>query len=278
MAKRFVHSDQFSKVFSIYDLVKRTATLKASEKFNSDSIFYVCDASYGNWIYAQGHLYGADASISELQQIIEEDELVYAGLFNDIYDKLEDSSLIPGDHINISNRVISATYPIVSTSIDGLMSSTDKNKLDGLVNYVLPIASSTDLGGIKVGNGLSISNDGILSTSIFVPTKTSELINDSSFVHQQMLIDDELVIATAINQLHDQILDISNNRIITYTAGRDIDISNGIISVAISNASTLQEIINNYETRIAQLESTIASYEIRLQKLEIFGEIPEPTE
>jgi len=63
------------------------------------------------------------------------------------------------------------------------MSSTDKNKLDGLVNYVLPIASSTDLGGIKVGNGLSISNDGILSTSIFVPTKTSELINDSSFVH-----------------------------------------------------------------------------------------------
>lgn len=189
MTKRFVHSDQFSKVFSTYDLVKKTATLKASEEFNGNSIFYVCDASYGNWIYAQGHLYGStdnDSSINDLYQIIEEDELVYAGLFNDIYDKLGNSSLIPGDHIDISNGVISATYPVASTSINGLMSSADKTKLDGLVNYVLPIASSSELGGIKVGNGLSIDNTtGILSTSIFIPTKTSEIINDSSFVSSE---------------------------------------------------------------------------------------------
>ena len=43
-----------------------------------------------------------------------------------------------------------------------------KNKLDGIANnannYSLPIASSNTLGGIKVGNGLSISN-GVLSAS-----------------------------------------------------------------------------------------------------------------
>lgn len=43
-----------------------------------------------------------------------------------------------------------------------------KNKLDGIAananNYTLPTASSTTLGGIKVGSGLSISN-GVLSAS-----------------------------------------------------------------------------------------------------------------
>lgn len=43
-----------------------------------------------------------------------------------------------------------------------------KNKLDGIAananNYTLPTASSTTLGGVKVGSGLSISN-GVLSTS-----------------------------------------------------------------------------------------------------------------
>lgn len=52
---------------------------------------------------------------------------------------------------------------------DGMgLSSNDftdayKEKLDSLENYVLPVASSTVLGGIKVGPGLSISLDGVLS-------------------------------------------------------------------------------------------------------------------
>ena len=44
----------------------------------------------------------------------------------------------------------------------------EKNKLAGIAananNYTLPTASSTTLGGVKVGSGLSISN-GVLSTS-----------------------------------------------------------------------------------------------------------------
>lgn len=60
------------------------------------------------------------------------------------------------------------TYSTATQSADGLMSSSDKTKLDGIASgankYSLPTASSSTLGGVKVGSGLSISN-GVLSAS-----------------------------------------------------------------------------------------------------------------
>ena len=51
----------------------------------------------------------------------------------------------------------------------GVMSAIDKNKLDGIAyganNYTLPIASATALGGIKLGSGLSVTNDGTVNVS-----------------------------------------------------------------------------------------------------------------
>ena len=45
----------------------------------------------------------------------------------------------------------------------------EKNKLNGIEenanNYSLPIASSTILGGIKIGSGLSIDSNGVLSSN-----------------------------------------------------------------------------------------------------------------
>lgn len=65
-----------------------------------------------------------------------------------------------------SNAVF--TYPKATETESGLMSSADKKKLDGIAsganNYSLPTASSTTLGGIKVGTNLSISN-GVLSAT-----------------------------------------------------------------------------------------------------------------
>ena len=52
-----------------------------------------------------------------------------------------------------------------TTEFDGVMSAADKQKLDGLANYTLPIASATALGGIKLGSGLSASSDGTVSVS-----------------------------------------------------------------------------------------------------------------
>lgn len=52
-----------------------------------------------------------------------------------------------------------------TTELAGVMSASDKQKLDGLSNYTLPIASATALGGIKLGSGLSASSDGTVSVS-----------------------------------------------------------------------------------------------------------------
>lgn len=55
------------------------------------------------------------------------------------------------------------TYPPATQSANGLMSATDKTKLDGIAenanNYTLPTASSSTKGGIKVGTTLSISGE-----------------------------------------------------------------------------------------------------------------------
>lgn len=42
-------------------------------------------------------------------------------------------------------------YATATTSDDGLMSSSDKKKLDILQNYILPVATANNLGGIEIG-------------------------------------------------------------------------------------------------------------------------------
>ena len=62
-------------------------------------------------------------------------------------------------HDNICN-ILSAT----STNA-GVMSATDKRKLDSLSNYTLPTANSSTLGGIKIGSGLNIDSNGTVSVN-----------------------------------------------------------------------------------------------------------------
>lgn len=54
------------------------------------------------------------------------------------------------------------TQDTATTSASGLMSATDKSKLDGIEDgankYTLPTASSSTLGGVKIGSNISISS------------------------------------------------------------------------------------------------------------------------
>lgn len=91
-----------------------------------------------------------------------------------------------GDHINInSSNVISATYDVATSSDPGLMSTSDKTKLDGIEsganNYELLIASASNLGGVKVGTGLSINVEGALSADTIpeATTTTAGLMSSS---------------------------------------------------------------------------------------------------
>lgn len=57
------------------------------------------------------------------------------------------------------------TIEHATATLAGVMSADDKAKLDSLLNYKLPVASTTALGGIKLGSGLSATTDGTVSVS-----------------------------------------------------------------------------------------------------------------
>lgn len=73
--------------------------------------------------------------------------------------------------------------PNATSSLPGVMSATDKNKLDGIAenanNYSLPTASASVLGGVKVGSGLSISS-GVLANSSPNATHTGDVTGSTS--------------------------------------------------------------------------------------------------
>ena len=85
--------------------------------------------------------------------------------------------IAPGDNVGImyvpgTGIVIGAkdtTYSDATTSAHGLMTAADKAKLNTIETsanyYVLPHASSTILGGVKLGNKMTIDENGVLSTT-----------------------------------------------------------------------------------------------------------------
>lgn len=72
-----------------------------------------------------------------------------------------------GNGIAINGGTLAVNIPDATTTKSGLLTPADKAKLDGLGtgNYVLPIASASALGGIKVGANLSIDASGVLSAT-----------------------------------------------------------------------------------------------------------------
>lgn len=75
-----------------------------------------------------------------------------------------------------------------SPSVDGVMAKEDKSKLDGIEsganNYILSAATSSTLGGVKVGTNLSIDN-GVLSA-------TDTIYSDATtFAHGLMSTNDK---------------------------------------------------------------------------------------
>lgn len=72
--------------------------------------------------------------------------------------------------------------PNASQTAAGLMSAADKLKLDNMGGggYTLPIASASELGGVKIGTNLSINSTGVLSAKDTKYTASSENIGSAS--------------------------------------------------------------------------------------------------
>ena len=110
-----------------------------------------------------------------------------------------------GTNLTISNGVLSSkdtTYSVVSTTTNGLMSSTDKSKLDGIAananNYSLPTASSSTLGGVKIGDNIN-NNNGTISVTV-----------DSSLSDTSTNPVQNKVINNSINSINSSISSISS--------------------------------------------------------------------
>ncbi|MGL5316355.1 MAG: head fiber protein [Peptostreptococcaceae bacterium] len=78
-----------------------------------------------------------------------------------------DSALLEGDNkatviANARNGL--APNTLATTTAHGLMSKDDKVKLNGLSNYTLPTASTSVLGGVKIGANIGISG-GVISVA-----------------------------------------------------------------------------------------------------------------
>lgn len=76
-----------------------------------------------------------------------------------------------GVHLDLLPDAILGIVPPATTSADGLMSSEDKTKLNGLKNYTLPKATESTMGGIKLGGDNVISSTTVTEAATTVSSK-----------------------------------------------------------------------------------------------------------
>jgi len=97
-----------------------------------------------------------------------------SGITDANVDNLLNVSITPKQHHDLfvwdnlaskwTNKPFTTVMPVASKTTPGLLSAADKDKLDILTNYTLPLATATELGGIKVGTTLVIDENGVLNT------------------------------------------------------------------------------------------------------------------
>lgn len=84
-------------------------------------------------------------------------------------ESMSTGDLVQLNVITVSGMQSNVNITKATRELSGVMSAIDKNKLDGIADgankYTLPIASTTALGGIKLGSGLSATSDGTVSVS-----------------------------------------------------------------------------------------------------------------
>jgi hypothetical protein len=77
-----------------------------------------------------------------------------------------------GDALILNKPTIPTVPGDATTSASGLMSATDKTKLNGLSNFSLDVADASTLGGVKEGGDIDIDANGVMTVS---STATSAL-------------------------------------------------------------------------------------------------------
>lgn len=173
------------------------------------------------------------------------------------------------EHQDISGKVDKINGKGLSTND---YTTTEKNKLNGIEenanDYSLPIASSTVLGGIKVGSGLNIDSNGVLSSS---EGSSSDLSNYQTKTDNALTTTDKTIVG-AINEL-----DIESVKAEDFEDSSVI-IENNLTS-RVSNLELTKADISYVDTQIAnaQLGGSGGSTNIDLSNYATKDEIPTKT-
>ena len=149
----------------------------------------------------------------------------------------------------------------------------EKNKLKSLNNYILPTASASVKGGVKVGAGLSVTSDGILSATgggtadavewenvIGKPTKVSQFTNDSGYltsVPSEYITDTELNAKGYLTSVPTEY--VTDTELTGKGYQTSAQVNSVITSKGYQTASQVQTLINNAVSGITGIEFSVVS-------------------
>lgn len=168
--------------------------------------------------------------------------------FSGAYDDLTGKPAIPSrtsDLANNSSYITSSALSGYVKSVNGAAPDSSGNVTisvsgggsSGGGNYTLPTASSSTLGGVKVGSGLTINTSGVLSADVTASTLTAYAkITDLSAVAKTGSYND-LTNKPTIPAAY-TLPNATSSTLGGVKVGSNISVSNGTISIAKSNVTS----------------------------------------
>lgn len=138
--------------------------------------------------------------------------------------------------------------------------------------YHLPIASSTTLGGIKVGNNLTIETDGTLnaeSTEYNLPVATSSTLGGVK-IGNGLTINNEILSANVDSQLSNSSTNPVRNSVVTTNINNltsSIQTVSGDLSALNTTVGNLQTAVGNNTSDITTLSTTVSGHTSTLSTL-----------
>lgn len=168
--------------------------------------------------------------------------------FSGAYDDLTGKPAIPSRTSDLANnsgyitsialngyvKSVNGTYPDSSGNVTISVSGGGSS---GGGNYTLPTASSSTLGGVKVGSGLTINTSGVLSADVTASTLTAYAkITDLSAVAKTGSYND-LTNKPTIPAAY-TLPNATSSTLGGVKVGSNISVSNGTISIAKSNVTS----------------------------------------
>ena len=147
-------------------------------------------------------------------------------------------------------KSVLASKDKATSANDGLMSKEDKAKLDTLKNYTLPAATSTTLGGVKVGSGISVKTDGTISVAPLTSLDASKITSGTidiarlpkSALERLVVVEDDiarLALTTATVQVGDTVKVISTGKMYLIKDDTKLNTNDGYEEYTAGSASSV---------------------------------------